>query len=62
KLKQTFISFLHNLPFYGRAVLCIDDRLISMMSLSIMFCISVRTCFFIALGIGYDLRLNWTPG
>ncbi|UVK77778.1 MAG: UDP-N-acetylmuramate--L-alanine ligase [Sodalis sp. Fse] len=28
KLKQTFISFLHNLPFYGRAVMCIDDPVI----------------------------------
>ena len=27
-LKQTFINFLHNLPFYGRAVLCIDDTVI----------------------------------
>ncbi len=25
KLKQTFIEFLHNLPFYGLAVLCTDD-------------------------------------
>ena len=25
KLKQTFIEFLANLPFYGLAVLCIDD-------------------------------------
>jgi len=25
KLKQTFLIFLHNLPFYGLAVLCIDD-------------------------------------
>lgn len=25
KLKETFIQFLHNLPFYGLAVLCIDD-------------------------------------
>ncbi|MGB1091149.1 MAG: UDP-N-acetylmuramate--L-alanine ligase [Oceanobacter sp.] len=25
KLKQTFIEFLHNLPFYGLAVVCIDD-------------------------------------
>jgi UDP-N-acetylmuramate--alanine ligase len=24
-LKQSFIDFLHNLPFYGLAVLCIDD-------------------------------------
>jgi UDP-N-acetylmuramate--alanine ligase len=28
KLKQTFIEFLHNLPFYGLAVLCIDDPVI----------------------------------
>ncbi|WP_251979068.1 UDP-N-acetylmuramate--L-alanine ligase [Salinicola avicenniae] len=25
RLKTTFIEFLHNLPFYGRAVLCLDD-------------------------------------
>ncbi|WP_028451759.1 UDP-N-acetylmuramate--L-alanine ligase [Chitinilyticum aquatile] len=25
KLKQAFVDFLHHLPFYGRAVLCIDD-------------------------------------
>jgi len=25
KLKQTFIEFLHNMPFYGLAVLCGDD-------------------------------------
>src|SRR5690554_760761 len=25
RLKQTFVDFLHNLPFYGLAVLCIDD-------------------------------------
>ncbi|MFQ0994691.1 UDP-N-acetylmuramate--L-alanine ligase [Gilliamella sp. BG2] len=24
-LKQTFISFLHNLPFYGLAIMCYDD-------------------------------------
>lgn len=27
-LKQTFINFLHNLPFYGRAILCVDDVVI----------------------------------
>jgi len=25
KLKQTFVDFLHNLPFYGLAVMCVDD-------------------------------------
>ncbi len=28
KLKKTFIEFLHNLPFYGLAVLCGDDPVI----------------------------------
>ena len=28
KLKQTFVDFLHNLPFYGLAVLCTDDPVI----------------------------------
>ena len=28
KLKQTFIDFLHNLPFYGQAVMCIDDPVV----------------------------------
>ncbi|MEJ2763949.1 UDP-N-acetylmuramate--L-alanine ligase [Photobacterium sp. MCCC 1A19761] len=27
-LKQTFIDFLHNLPFYGLAVMCIDDLVV----------------------------------
>jgi UDP-N-acetylmuramate--alanine ligase len=25
RLKQSFVDFLHNLPFYGLAVLCVDD-------------------------------------
>ncbi|MGQ9425997.1 UDP-N-acetylmuramate--L-alanine ligase [Gilvimarinus sp. F26214L] len=29
KLKSTFVSFLHNLPFYGLAVLCGDDPVIA---------------------------------
>lgn len=28
RLKQTFVEFLHNLPFYGLAVLCIDDSVV----------------------------------
>lgn len=27
-LKNTFVEFLHNLPFYGVAVLCIDDAVV----------------------------------
>ena len=29
KLKQTFIDFLHNLPFYGLAVVCLDDEVVA---------------------------------
>lgn len=28
RLKETFIEFLHHLPFYGLAVLCVDDAVI----------------------------------
>ncbi|ANF59579.1 UDP-N-acetylmuramate--L-alanine ligase [Halotalea alkalilenta] len=28
RLQETFIEFLHNLPFYGQAVLCIDDPVV----------------------------------
>ncbi|MDH3280079.1 MAG: UDP-N-acetylmuramate--L-alanine ligase [Gammaproteobacteria bacterium] len=28
KLRQTFVDFLHNLPFYGLAVLCVDDPVV----------------------------------
>ncbi|GHA54101.1 UDP-N-acetylmuramate--L-alanine ligase [Photobacterium aphoticum] len=27
-LKQTFVDFLHNLPFYGLAVVCVDDPVV----------------------------------
>src|SRR5690625_7211214 len=29
RLKRTFIDFLHNLPFYGLAVLCQDDPVVA---------------------------------
>lgn len=28
KLKNTFVDFIHNLPFYGVAVVCIDDPIV----------------------------------
>ncbi|MFT5503601.1 MAG: UDP-N-acetylmuramate--alanine ligase [Gammaproteobacteria bacterium] len=28
RLKQTFVEFLHHLPFYGLAVVCIDDSVV----------------------------------
>ncbi|MDR9829457.1 UDP-N-acetylmuramate--L-alanine ligase [Vibrio sp. FNV 38] len=27
-LKQTFVDFLHNLPFYGQAIMCVDDEVV----------------------------------
>jgi len=29
RLRQTFLEFLHNLPFYGVAVLCLDDPVVT---------------------------------
>jgi UDP-N-acetylmuramate--alanine ligase len=29
QLRRTFVEFLHNLPFYGVAVLCIDDPVVA---------------------------------
>ncbi|MEM9758194.1 MAG: UDP-N-acetylmuramate--L-alanine ligase [Pseudomonadota bacterium] len=29
RLRQTFVEFLHNLPFYGLAVLCVDDPVLA---------------------------------
>jgi len=31
RLRQTFVDFLHNLPFYGLAVLCADDPVLASM-------------------------------
>lgn len=31
KLRQTFIDFLHRMPFYGQAVICLDDPVIAEM-------------------------------
>jgi len=28
KLRKTFVDFLHNLPFYGLAVMCVDDPVV----------------------------------
>ncbi len=28
RLKKTFVEFLHNLPFYGLAVMCVDDPVV----------------------------------
>ncbi len=28
RLKKTFVEFLHNLPFYGLAIVCVDDPVV----------------------------------
>lgn len=35
KLQATFVEFLHNLPFYGLAVLCIDDPVVAELATTI---------------------------
>ena len=35
RLKQTFVDFLHNLPFYGSAVMCIDDPVVAELTESV---------------------------
>ena len=25
KYRESFVNFLHNLPFYGKAIICLDD-------------------------------------
>ncbi|WMY97176.1 MAG: UDP-N-acetylmuramate--L-alanine ligase [Arsenophonus sp.] len=46
-LKKTFINFLDNLPFYGRAILCIDDPVIRSL-------IPKINCFFTTYGFSND--------
>jgi UDP-N-acetylmuramate--alanine ligase len=35
KLKQTFVEFVHNLPFYGVVVVCIDDPVVRELALDL---------------------------
>ncbi|HNR22015.1 MAG TPA: UDP-N-acetylmuramate--L-alanine ligase [Steroidobacteraceae bacterium] len=51
RLKQSFVDFLHNLPFYGLAVLCTDDANVR----SILRQVS-RPVIGYGLGEGVDLR------
>jgi len=51
RLKQSFVDFLHNLPFYGLAVLCTDDANVR----SILPQVS-RPVIGYGLGEGVDLR------
>lgn len=47
KLKDTFVDFLHNLPFYGLAVVCIDDE-------NVRSILSRIECPFITYGFSED--------
>lgn len=35
QLRHTFVEFLHNLPFYGLAVLCVDDPVLAEMAIDL---------------------------
>jgi UDP-N-acetylmuramate--alanine ligase len=51
RLKQSFVDFLHNLPFYGLAVLCVDDEHVR----SILEAVA-RPCLTYGFAEGADIR------
>ncbi|MBV1880018.1 MAG: UDP-N-acetylmuramate--L-alanine ligase [Pseudomonadales bacterium] len=51
RLKNTFVEFLHNLPFYGLAVMCVDDEHVR----EIMPLVS-RPIITYGLSVGADVR------
>ncbi|HUY83002.1 MAG TPA: UDP-N-acetylmuramate--L-alanine ligase [Steroidobacteraceae bacterium] len=51
QLKQSFVDFLHNLPFYGLAVLCIDDAEVRAIRDSV-----ARPCVTYGFEAGADVR------
>jgi UDP-N-acetylmuramate--alanine ligase len=51
RLRQTFVEFLHNLPFYGLAVLCLDDPGVAAIAPSVQ-----RPTITYGLGEGCDVR------
>ncbi len=53
RLKQSFVDFLHNLPFYGLAVLCGDDEHVREILPRVG-----RPCVTYGLGAGNDLRAD----
>jgi UDP-N-acetylmuramate--alanine ligase len=50
-LKQSFVDFLHNLPFYGLAVLCADDEHVCSIALEVG-----RPSLSYGLAVGADVR------
>ena len=59
KLKKTFVEFLHNLPFYGLAVMCVDDPVVREILPQIArptvtwVLFALLTAWTLACGIGY---------
>jgi UDP-N-acetylmuramate--alanine ligase len=51
RLRQTFVEFLHNLPFYGLAVLCMDDPGVAAIAPAVQ-----RPMLTYGLGEGADVR------
>lgn len=51
KLKDAFVKFLHNLPFYGKAILCIDDLVIRSL-------LSKLHCKFITYGFDHEADIR----
>jgi UDP-N-acetylmuramate--alanine ligase len=51
RLRQTFVEFLHNLPFYGLAILCLDDPGVAAIAAEVQ-----RPTITYGLGEGADLR------
>ena len=71
KLKETFIEFLHRLPFYGLAVMCIDDPVIRqllgrvarpVLTYGMSEDADVRAVDIVASGQGHDFTVVWRDG
>ena len=71
KLKDTFVEFLHRLPFYGLAVLCIDDPVLRdlisrvgrpVLTYGLSDQADVRAENVVANGQGHDFDVVWRDG
>ncbi len=71
KLKDTFVEFLHRLPFYGLAVLCMDDPVLRgliprvgrpVLTYGLSDQADVRAENVVANGQGHDFDVVWRDG
>ena len=51
RLKQAFVDFLHRMPFYGRAILCVDDP-------AVRAILAQVTCPVTRYGLGEDAQVR----